>query len=106
MAQKDGINKLLKDLKTLEKNGKSLNGEHKIPAEVLFNDEFMIKHTNFDSFNEFVEAIPSEENFENVSDEILQEHVISGTNFSSWDEMLKEASLLYAEKQLFKGLKF
>ncbi|MGL4862532.1 hypothetical protein [Cetobacterium sp.] len=104
--KKNGIDQLLKDLKTLEKNGKNLNGEHKIPAEVLFNHKFMTKYTNFDSFEEFVEAIPSDEEFENVSDEILQEHISNGTTFSSWDEMLNEANSLYIETQLFKGIKF
>lgn len=104
--EKNGMNQLLKDLKTLEKNGKNLNGKHKIQAEILFNNEFMVKYTNFDSFKEFVEAIPSDEEFENVNDEILQEHISNGTTFSSWDEMLNKAGLMYAEKQLFKGVKF
>lgn len=103
---KNGFDDLLKDLKTLEKNGENLNGKHEIPFEILFNHKFMSEHTNFDSFKEFAEAIPSDEEFENVSDEILQEHINGGTTFSSWDEMLEKATLLYIDKQLLKGTKF
>lgn len=104
--QKNGIDQLLKDLKILEKNRKNLNGEHKIPAEILFDYKFMTKYTNFDSFEEFIDAIPGGEEFENVSEEILQEHISNGTTFSSWDEMLNKANSLYIEAQLFKGIKF
>lgn len=104
--KKNGMDQLLKDLRILEKNNKNLNGKHEIPIKILFDYKFMTKYTNFDSFEEFIESIPSDEDFENVSDEILQEHINNGTTFSSWDKMLEKANSLYIEKHLFKGVKF
>lgn len=41
----------------------------------------MMNHTNFDTFHEFVEAISSNKNFEDVEDEILHEHICNFTIF-------------------------
>ncbi|WP_426711169.1 hypothetical protein [Cetobacterium sp. SF1] len=101
-----GLDNIIKNLKKLEKNTKELNGTYEIPVKILFNNKFMSKYTNFDSFEEFIEAIPDEAKFEDIEDEILHEHVCNFTIFSSWNEMLKKAGYLYAKAQFFKGVKF
>ncbi|WP_330112707.1 hypothetical protein VSU16_16055 (plasmid) [Cetobacterium somerae] len=106
MVKIKGLDSITKSLGKLEKNAKELNGTHEIPVEILFNNKFMRDHTNFDTFHEFVESIPSNKNFEDVEDEILHEHVCNFTIFSSWNEMFEKAGFLYAKTQLFKGVKF
>ena len=104
-----GLDKLGKQLKTLEKNARKLQGTHNIEFSILFNERFMHKNTNFDNIYDFFEnaglKIKSQEDFEELEEIELNRAVIGFTNFDSWQDMLDKAVLEYADSMLFKGVK-
>ena len=51
----EGLDEFGKQLETLEKNTKKLQGTHNIEFSILFNEKFMHKNTNFDNIYEFFE---------------------------------------------------
>lgn len=91
-------------LKNLEKASKELDGEHQVSFDDLFTTPFMRKHTNFSTFDEFLNdgnfVVNSEEDFENIPDVDMDNHVRKSTKFSSWEEMLTTASEEYTLKKL------
>jgi succinate dehydrogenase/fumarate reductase flavoprotein subunit len=102
---KETINKLEK----LRKNAENLSGEHIIPFTELFNPEFMMKHTKFLSIEALFEAsgfeVNSKEDFEKIPDDEWEKFIVSNTQFSSWEEMQREAATDYAKAKLLQGLK-
>lgn len=104
-----GLDEVGKQLETLEKNTKKLQGTHNIEFSILFNEKFMHKNTNFDNIYEFFEnaglKIKSQEAFEELEEIELDRAVIEFTNFDSWQDMLDKAVLEYMDSMLFKGVK-
>lgn len=88
--------------KKLEKNVESLNGE--VSFSVIFNNEFMTKYTQFESFDELLKAgkfiVNSQEDFEAIPDDVFDEHIKKFTEFDSWQEMLSSAGTAYAASKL------
>lgn len=72
---------------------------HQVPFDELFPPEFMKEHTQFASVADFLEGCGNP----NEPTEQLKQRVQTGSNFSSWKEMMDAASALYARKQI--GLK-
>ena len=104
-----GLDEFGKQLETLEKNTKKLQGTHNIEFSILFNEKFMHKNTNFDNIYEFFEnaglKIKSQEDFEELEEIELDRAVIEFTNFDSWQDMLDKAVLEYMDSMLFKGVR-
>ncbi|OYT29861.1 hypothetical protein B6U98_00960 [Thermoplasmatales archaeon ex4572_165] len=76
------------------------NNGSKAPIYMLFNDRFMQKYTNFDSFIDFLEDCPIEvENYLGAFDENIvlknprkwNRFVKTNTIFTSWNEMFEKA---------------
>jgi hypothetical protein len=101
-----GFDEFSKELKRLSKNAKRLDGENNVSFTELFTREFMVKYTDFSSFEELLEAgnfiVNSQEDFEAIPDDVFDEHIKSVTKFSSWREMLEKASAEWVEKKLFE----
>lgn len=99
-----GLDKLKKQLEKMEKGAKKLEGEHSIPLDELFTPSFMRKHTSFSSFDELLEAggfqVESQEDFEEIPDEVFDKHIAKTTRFKSWEDMLQEATSNYVSKTL------
>lgn len=83
-------------------NINSLSGD--VSFDVLFTTKFMKKHTNFNSFDELLEAgnfiVNSQEDFEAIPDKDFDLHILNNTKFSSWDDMLTEAGESYVASAL------
>lgn len=67
----------------------------------LCNNAFMRKHSNFENFADFLEKgnfqVETEEDINNVPDELFDRHVDRETKFSNWQSMLSAANQEYAE---------
>ena len=100
----DGLDKLQKELKKMERNAKKLNGTHQIPLNELFTSSFMRKHTKFSSIDAFFKAsgfkADTQEDFEAIPDSELDKFVAKNTKFRTWEDMLGEAGSEYALKKL------
>jgi len=86
-------------LKNLQKNLKSLNGQHEVPIVDLMNDAFIRQHSRFDSFQALVDAsgIENPEEFDNES---FSKFIAAHTTFGSWDELKTTASAEYVKRKL------
>lgn len=89
-------------LDNLQKSIESLNGP--VSVTVLFPEEFMKANTNFENFSEFLDAggfkFESQEDFNNIPEDVLNQHVAKTTKFSTWDEMKQCAGTEYIKKNL------
>lgn len=88
---------------------KELQGQKTIQADPnqpsldqLFNEPFMRKHSSFKSFGEFLEKgnfqAETQEDINNISDELFDRHVVRETDFANWKSMLDAATKEYADK--------
>ena len=100
----EGFNELERKLNNLKANARKLNGKHEIPLKDLFNTTFMLKNTNHNSIQSFFDHSPfeinSEEDFDEVPEQELDNFVSSNTIFNSWHEMLTEASKEWTINQI------
>lgn len=64
----------------------------------------MKNNTNFEGIESFIENSPfkieSQDDFDNLDENELDRYVNEFTNFSSWEEMKKEAGALYTKRKL------
>lgn len=99
-----GLDDLQKKLKKMEKATKELDGQHQVAFDDMFAKSFMLKYTNFSTFDEFLTAgnfvVNSQEDFEAIPDTDIDAHVSKTTKFSSWDKMLNKAGEEYTIKKL------
>lgn len=99
-----GLDKLQKQLKKMEKGAKELEKTTSVSFGELFTTSFMRKHTKFSSFDDLLSAggfeVNSSEDFEAIPDDVFDNYISSCTKFSSWKNMLDEATSEYALKKL------
>jgi len=100
----NGFDDLAKELKKMEQTAKELEKGEQVSFDILFNPEFMAKYTQFNSFDELLEAgnfvVNSEKDFEAIPDGELDVHVAQTTQFENWQDMLDSAGLEYGAKRL------
>lgn len=100
----NGLKEFQKKLNQMEKAAKDLDGTHSVSFSELFSASFMAKHTDFKTFEDFMEAggfhAETTAEFEAITDEPFDSHVATTTKFSSWEEMLKAATSEYVKKKL------
>lgn len=110
MFKMDGLDDLIKSFDKMEKNAKELDGDHNIPLGDLLNEEFMSKNTKFSSIDDFFDKSPftveTDEDFDSIDENKLDEYVQENTKFSSWIDMLEDAQELYMESKLLEGTGF
>jgi hypothetical protein len=99
-----GFDEVHKKLKQLSDNAKKLDGEHNIPFDVLFNNKFMSRHTNFSSIDDFIKdsgfEVSSQEDFAKIPDTEWDIYVRSNSRFQDWSKMMEKATAEYVAKQL------
>jgi len=97
-----GIDKLQKQLKNMERATKKL--KNNTTFNDLFTPSFMRKNTKFGSFEDFLTAgnfnVESQEDFEAIPDDEMDQHVIKNTKFKNWPTMLETASSEYLQKKI------
>lgn len=100
----DGLDELQKQLKKMEKGARELERTKTVPLEQLLTPTFMRKYSPFSSFDELLAAgnfeVNSQEDFEAIPDDVFNRHIATHTNFSTWDDMLGEATSQYALKKM------
>ncbi len=87
------------ELKKLRQKGKALDGQRQIALPELLTDDFIRQHTDFQTLQAMFDA-SGVENSEDIGNEEFSKFVAIHTRFSSWEEMLKVASIEYAKRQL------
>lgn len=91
-------------LEKLQRKMEKLDGTNRVSFNELFNAAFMHRYTHHSTIDEFFDAggfvFETEQEFENVSDEKLDEHVQNSTSFSNWDEMLTKAGEHWLAKEM------
>lgn len=84
---------LLKDLQGQKNVQEDPNN---ITLDKLFNESFMRKHSNFDSFALFLEKgnfqATTQAEINNFHEELFDRHVARETKFNSWKSMLDTAN--------------
>ncbi|SDW72484.1 hypothetical protein [Paenibacillus sp. CF384] len=87
------FDELLKELqgqKTVQEDPEHLSFDR------LFNDSFMGKYSNWNSFSEFLEKgnfqVETHEDIRNIPDELFDRHVARETQFANWNDMLDKAT--------------
>ncbi|MEX1014237.1 MAG: hypothetical protein WDZ80_03705 [Candidatus Paceibacterota bacterium] len=92
-----GLDKLMKRAEKLERT-------QNVPYSKLFNSAFMNLYTQHTSIETFFEAggfeFETEKEFENLSEEKLDQHVQASTKFKSWNEMFTKAGENWVAKEL------
>lgn len=100
----NGLDKLQKDLKNMEKAAKELEGTQTVPFSVLFNDSFMLKYTKFNNLDELFEnsafEVETDEDFAKIPDLEWDNYIKEVTNFDNWEEMMSKAAEIYTLKKL------
>lgn len=99
-----GFDEFKNKLRKLEQNIKELEQTTSVAFSELFTSDFMHHHTSFSSIEELFEAgnfkIDTNDDFEKISDDVLNTLVSKHTDFSSWQEMLDEAGSEYVANKL------
>lgn len=99
-----GFDELERELTKLSNNTTELASTSSVSFGELFTSEFMKKHTQFNTLDDFFKAgkldIQSQEDFKAIPDNVLDKHVVLYTNFSSWQEMLDTAGSEYVKHKL------
>ncbi|XEC95715.1 hypothetical protein AB6A23_03835 [Paenibacillus tarimensis] len=93
------FDELLKDLQ----NEKTIQEDpNHISFDELFNEAFMSKHSSSKSFAEFLEKgnfqVKTQEDINNIPDELFDRHVARETDFADWKSMLDAATVEQAGK--------
>jgi hypothetical protein len=95
------FDELLKELQAAKTNEGT--PDH-VSLEMLFNEDFMSRCSSFKSFEEFLLkgnfAGTTEEDINNIPDELFDRHVDRETHFTNWKSMLAQANAEYAARQL------
>jgi hypothetical protein len=99
-----GTDELIKELEGLEQRAKDLNGTHELKFEEILTSEFMNKYTDYFSINEMLDAsgfkIESNEDFDKIPVDKLDEFIKEHTRFPSWEEMIGTAGEEFVVRKL------
>lgn len=92
MFKIEGLDKLQKELKSLAKKAKDLDGRHSVPVSELLTDSFISRHTAFSTVDEMFEAsgfkVKTQEDFANIPDAGWDEYIRTNSSFDNWQSML------------------
>jgi len=96
-----GLDKLQKEIKKLERKGKSIGGKRQVKLTELLTDSFIRNNSDYNSLQNMVDSFPreidSEKDFESKE---WDEFVRTESKFNSWEEMLQEAGDDWVKKKL------
>lgn len=99
-----GLDDLVKSFEQMERNAEELENNSFVPFDKLFNSNFLKKCSSFSSFEKLLDAgnfnIESQEDFDAIPLEKLDKHIASVTSFSSWNNMLEQATSEYITSEL------
>lgn len=96
----NGFDELKNHLSKIENNVSDLSKTDKLSFDELFTSDFMSKHTNCKSFDEFLSASGFTQSFEDIPDDDWDTYVSQHSNFTSWEEMMDTAVEQYVSIKL------
>lgn len=105
MSKRIKVSKQLdKRFKEIERGAKEINETGSVDFKDLFTQNFMTKYTNFNNISEFFEESPFEfktqEEFESIDENQLDEYVRKQSKLDSWQDMFSTAGKEYVAKKL------
>lgn len=99
-----GFDDFHKRLKQMGNKAKELEKGTTVSFTDLFNDRFMQIHTKFNNIDEFFDKSPfeiqTEEDFDKINENELDEYVRNHSRFSGWEDMKGKAGQEWVAKQL------
>jgi len=100
----EGLDELADKLEQMTEQALGLEGSNEMPATELMTPTFMSEHTDFSTFEDFIEAsewtVESQADFEAIPEDEFDEHVAEHTQFTTWEAMLSQAGEEWAARQL------
>lgn len=97
MLKMTGMDEVLKNLDTLREKAKSINGE--VPIADLLTDDFMRRHTDFQTSKEMIDASGIQSS-EEVGSEQWRSFVAAHTALGGWDELVQAAHVEWAKREM------
>lgn len=98
-----GMDDFKRELDKMAEESEKLNGTY-VTFEELFPKYFMKRHSDFETFNELLDAggynVETQEEFEALPQEEWNDYIKKVTDFTDWQEMLTEAGTRYAGRRL------
>ena len=96
----NGFDELKNHLSKIENNVSNLSKTDNLSFDELFTSDFMSKHTNCKSFDEFLSASGFTQSFEDIPDDDWDSYVSQHSSFTSWEEMMDTAVEQYVSIKL------
>lgn len=94
----------IRKLKDLQRRAQRLDGDHSVPVTELFDEEFMLRHTDFPTIQRLLEAsgfvVASSEDLAAIPDDQWDAFIRRRTRFESWDDMTRAAAEAWAKRHL------
>ena len=84
--------------------GFEMSEESSLTLDKIITESFVKEYTDFDSVADFVRASGltevdthglSDDEYDDLKDEILDDFIIENSQFESWDEMVAKAAQIY-----------
>lgn len=104
IMSKNGFDNAINYLNDMKKKSEQLSKKDELTFAELFTSKFMIHNTNFNTLEKFLESgkfnASTNESFNAIPEDKLDEFISSNSKFSSWDDMLSSATEEYISKQL------
>jgi hypothetical protein len=96
------INIDFSDLEKLEKNIEKVEGEKHVELPDLMPDDFIRKHTNFQSLQAMLNAggVKDCEDIEGIDSDAFSNFIATHTRFAGWPNMCEFASGEWVRRQL------
>ena len=96
----NGFDELKAHLSKIEDNLSKMSKTDSLSFDELFTSDFMFKHTDYSSFDEFLSASGFTQSFEDIPDDDWDIYVSQHSSFTSWEEMVDNAVEQYVSKKL------
>lgn len=97
-----GFKQLQKQLDQMKKGADELASTKEIAITELLTDNFLRKHSDFQSFEDFEnqQIFETYQTIEEIPDDEMDAFISSNSSFNSWQEMIDSATSEYAAKKL------
>ncbi len=99
-----GFKELEKNFKDLRRKTQEINDTNNVHFSELFPSSFLISHSKFSSIDELFSSssfkISSQDDFEKIPQNELDNFIRNNTDFNDWEEMLNAAFSDWTEKKL------
>lgn len=94
-----GFDEFERKLGDLERKLDEVDGEHDVPASELFNDDFMRRNTQFQTFQAMCDA-GGVETKEEIAGDGFSQFIGTHSRFSGWSEMIQAAGAEWAKRKI------